>query len=226
MIEIIKTADGSKTLKNSILDETYHSSFGAYTESMHVFLQEGLIHYCSHYPLVGKLKVLEIGFGTGLNALLTWEYAQQMGKSIFYETLEPYPISIENMEQMAYGTLSELPNATEAFKEMHRTSWNEISSIGEFFQLYKQSIKLEDFQAKEETVHAVYFDAFAPKTQPELWSVEALAHCHQALVIGGVLTTYCAQGQFKRNLRSLGFEVERVAGPKGGKREITRAWKV
>jgi tRNA U34 5-methylaminomethyl-2-thiouridine-forming methyltransferase MnmC len=225
MIEIIPTADGSYTLKHHELDENYHSDRGAYTESMHVFVQEGLLNYAENHPDQNKIAILEIGFGTGLNAILSWQQAQGKSFSIHYDTLEPYPISMEIIAQTHYADLLDSEQAKQQFQAMHQATWNEPCTIDQSFILHKMHTRLEVFAPQEDLYDVIYFDAFAPKKQPELWLASSLERCYRGLKQGGILTTYCAQGQFKRDLRSLGFETQRVPGPPNGKREMTRAWK-
>lgn len=225
-ISIRETEDGSSTLIREDLDETYHSSKGAYTESMHVFIHAGLQYYEEKVNPTERPRVLEVGFGTGLNALLSWEYSKRNKLGVWYESLEPYPISPALTKELNYP--DQLPDPIEArgfFDEIHTSPWGEELHLSPTFTLLKQTAKLEEFKGQDNLYDIIFFDAFAPQKQGELWEVEPLAKCFELLKPQGVLTTYCAQGQFKRNLKQVGFQVERLAGPPNGKREITRATK-
>ncbi|MGB0525529.1 MAG: tRNA (5-methylaminomethyl-2-thiouridine)(34)-methyltransferase MnmD [Flammeovirgaceae bacterium] len=219
-LKIIETCDGSHTILNEEMDETYHSAHGALTESKHVFVQEGLEHFLVNQP---RAAVLEVGFGTGLNAILTYEKAHELKKDVLYVTLEPFPIEQTLIDQMNYGNLLGDDELLDYFEYLHHWEWNKVKQIGEHFIFQKLQVKLEDYFPKELFFDVIYFDAFAPKKQPDMWSVAQFKHCFALLKPGGILVTYCAQGQFKRDLKEAGFEVERVAGPVGGKREMTRA---
>ena len=195
-IKIIETRDGSHTLLHEKLDETYHSSHGALTESKHVFLKEGLELF-----LVGKesASVLEIGFGTGLNAILTWQKARELGKSVDFTTLEPYPIPPELIPELNYAELIG-EQLLKDFLLLHKLEWNEIHQLEKYFLFQKLTDKLEEFDSNQK-FDVIYFDAFAPQKQPELWEMKVLERCYQLLNKGGIMTTYCAQGQFKRDLK-------------------------
>lgn len=219
-LKIIETRDGSHTLLNEEMDETYHSAHGALTESKHVFVQEGLEYVLQDQP---RAAVLEIGFGTGLNAILTYEKAHELKKDVLYVTLEPFPIEKAIIDEMNYGELLSDEELFDYFDYLHNWEWNRVKQIEDHFIFQKVEIKLEDYFPKNIFFDVIYFDAFAPKKQPEMWSIEQFKHCFALLKPGGVLVTYCAQGQFKRDLKAAGFEVERVPGPVGGKREMTRA---
>ncbi len=206
------------------MDETYHSSKGALTESKHVFIREGMQYYLEHANPTQELKVLEIGFGTGLNALLAWEFSQKLQQSIVFETLEPFPLAPSVTRHLSYPQLlEESEGVAEIFEHLHSCAWNEKARIAPHFTLLKQQVRLEDYEASHGIFDVIFFDAFAPQKQGEMWEVNMLEKCFHFLKPQGVLTTYCAQGQFKRNLRSIGFEVFRVDGPPNGKREMTRA---
>lgn len=221
-LKIIETRDGSHTLLNEEMDETYHSAHGALTESKHVFVQEGLMAVLEQAP---RAAVLEVGFGTGLNTILTFEKANEVKKDVLYVTLEPYPIEKELIDQMNYAQLLDDEELLDYFEYFHNWEWNKVKQIEDHFIFQKLQLKLEDYFPKEVFFDVIYFDAFAPQKQPEMWTSEQMKHCFALLKPGGVLVTYCAQGQFKRDLKAAGFKVERVKGPEGGKREMTRATK-
>jgi tRNA U34 5-methylaminomethyl-2-thiouridine-forming methyltransferase MnmC len=223
MIEIFETKDGSKTLLNTTLNETYHSRFGAIQESMHVFIEAGLHAYLEKFPETKNIHILEVGFGTGLNAILTLQAIQNTSCHVYYETLETYPLDLEQVEALNYIEQIGDEHLHEYFRKIHTCNWNEPIQIHEKFTIYKKQQRLENYQATED-FHVVYFDAFAPNVQPELWTLEALEKATQKMVRNGIFVTYCAKGQLKRDLKALYFQVESLAGPPG-KREMTRGLK-
>jgi tRNA U34 5-methylaminomethyl-2-thiouridine-forming methyltransferase MnmC len=219
--EIITTDDGSSSVRVPALSETYHSSRGAVQESQHVFIEAGLRHI--NGSSVEQIKVLEIGMGTGLNALLAWTFAQQEQVHIRYHSIEPYPLPGQVIVQLNYPEYIHKQGAQHIFEKIHSCEWSTMHALGIYFSFMKHQVALELFEI-DLVPDAVFFDAFAPSKQPEVWSVENLMKIHAALRPGGVLVTYCAQGQFKRNLKSLGFCVEALPGPPG-KFEMVRATK-
>ncbi|MFZ2900056.1 MAG: tRNA (5-methylaminomethyl-2-thiouridine)(34)-methyltransferase MnmD [Saprospiraceae bacterium] len=218
--EIILTSDGSHTILSSRYGVTYHSRFGAIQESMHVFIQAGL-HYKAAQS--SRLSVLEMGFGTGLNALLTLIEAQRKHIDIDYATVEAFPLDIQQAAQLNFTTVLEMPELEETFQRMHRMDWGLRTALAPGFHFTKWKTAFEQYQP-ERPFDIIYFDAFAPGAQPELWELPLLEKMYTALAPGGVLTTYCAKGSVKRNLKSLGFSLEALEGPPG-KREMTRAIK-
>lgn len=220
-IEIIESGDGSKTLYLKEIDETYHSTHGAYQEAMHVFIERGLAYGLKNKECV---SVLEIGFGTGLNAILTENYIlYKQSKKVIYDTLEAYPVSNEIVHKMGYDQYVD-ERIFPDFKKMHVCSWGKEIVLRENFRFKKIKQKLEDVELAKAHYDIIYFDAFAPSRQAEMWELDKLKKCYDSLVDGGILITYCAKGQFKRDLKSLGFRVEMLPGPPG-KREITRGIK-
>lgn len=211
MIE--KTDDGSATLFVPELNEHYHSTKGARTESQHIFIDMGLKASDALAP-----RILEIGFGTGLNAWLTLEEAERSERKIHYTGLELYPLEWQMIEQLNYVTDKEL------FEQLHTAPWQEAVSITTHFTLLKMEVDANKWQT-EESFDLIYFDAFAPEKQPEMWSQELFNRLYVLLNDGGILTTYCAKGVIRRMLQAAGFIVERLPGPPGGKREILRARK-
>lgn len=214
---IERTADGSATLFVPELDEHYHSVKGAQTESQHIFIGLGLNASAAACP-----RVLEIGFGTGLNALLTLEAAEENRRKVHYTGIELYPLSWEVVKQLGY---SESP----FFETLHTVAWEEDNVITPYFTLRKLQA---DFTDTKETppgfdppFDLVYFDAFAPEKQPEMWSQELFNQLYVSMNKGGILTTYCAKGIVRRMLQAAGFTVERLPGPPGGKREVLRGRK-
>ena len=217
-IELQTTADGSTTLYRPDMDEHYHSVKGALTESQHIFIDCGLRHLAKD-----SLRVLEIGFGSGLNALLS---ALQSDIRQHYHTLELYPLSKEIIDSTDYHKAVDNPQAPTLFAAIHAAEWNKAVRITPSFTLEKAECDYTDPATLfPQGIDVVYFDAFAPEKQPEMWAEEPLRRIFDAMNPGGVLTTYCAKGEIRRRLQSIGFVVERLAGPPGGKREILRATK-
>ena len=216
--ELRTTSDGSRTIFVPELDEHYHSFHGAYSESIHVFIHAGL-----KYLKKPEVHILEIGFGTGLNALVTYRAAEKEGIKIHYTGVEAYPVIKEEWEQLEYTSIPELSKLKEVFRLFHTSPWEEDYRISDFFSLIKQQRKFSEIRAAQ-AYDLIFFDAFAPSAQPDLWTTSIFNQMYQSLRPGGVLVTYCAKGQVKRNMKEAGFNVERLPGPPG-KREMTRALK-
>lgn len=228
---IEKTDDGSATLFVPELNEHYHSTKGARTESQHIFINMGLKASTALSP-----RILEIGFGTGLNAWLTLEEAERSGRNIHYTGLELYPLEWQMIEQLEYiGNDEQLAvggnprSAIDLFRQLHTSPWEEDVPLTPHFTLQKVQTDANRYLAEgSQTLQGtdvIYFDAFAPEKQPEMWSQELFDRLYVLLNPGGILTTYCAKGVIRRMLQAAGFIVERLAGPPGGKREILRARK-
>ncbi|UKN01894.1 tRNA (5-methylaminomethyl-2-thiouridine)(34)-methyltransferase MnmD [Paracrocinitomix mangrovi] len=218
--KIIVTDDNSKTLLIPELNETYHSTKGAITESQHVFIKEGLMHANKK-----DLKIFEMGFGTGLNAILTALVSEQNQITVDYHTIEAYPLKWEMVDQLNYQELLNLNEQQfDFFKSSHQTETNSKPIKFGNFSFQKYISKIQDIQLENDFFDLIYYDAFGPKVQSELWEIPVLTIIYNSMKKDGVLVTYCAQGQFKRNLKELGFEVESIPGPPG-KREMTRAIK-
>ncbi|MDA0194277.1 MAG: tRNA (5-methylaminomethyl-2-thiouridine)(34)-methyltransferase MnmD [Bacteroidetes bacterium] len=218
-IALITTEDGSHSLRNIALNETYHSIHGAIQESQHVFIQAGLQYLLRKNPK--DINILEIGFGTGLNALLTTIYQKTV--PIHYTAFEPYPIEASVYDRLNYP--SELGANKKLFLALHEANWNNQIEINQGFALHKIHARYQETILPSLTFDLVYFDAFAPEKQPELWELPVLNKIYQAMKPDAVLVTYCAKGQFKRNLKSIGFNVESLPGPPG-KFQMTRAIKI
>lgn len=217
--QIQKTGDGSNTIFLPELNETYHSHHGAYREAMHVFIQEGIEHQKK-----SSLSIFELGFGTGLNALLTWHHAIENNLTIRYHSVEAYPISTQMVQEINYPAYLPFPKALDYYRDLHDAEWNSPFELSPSFEFEKTHDKMEDMTLSTEAYDIIFFDAFAPNKQAELWSTIILQKMYDALKPSGVLVTYCSQGQFKRNLKAVGFDVENPAGPPG-KREMTRGIK-
>ncbi|MFT5892677.1 MAG: tRNA U34 5-methylaminomethyl-2-thiouridine-forming methyltransferase MnmC [Dokdonia sp.] len=224
--EIIITGDGSKTIHIPEWDEQYHSKHGAIQEANHVFLHMGLAHYLSKasYQKETPIAILEMGFGTGLNALLTFFEAQKTQTSITYTGVEAYPISPEEIKAMDYVSLLTAKDAQDVYDKLHTTNWESEEEIAALFQLTKRQQRFEDI-VDQDAFDLVYFDAFGARVQPELWGEIIFEKMYTALRENGVLVTYAAKGSVRRAMQAVGFEVERLPGPPG-KREMLRATKV
>ncbi len=218
--EIIVTADGSKTIHMPDWNENYHSSHGALQEAKHVFLKYGLDCFKDHQ----EISIFEVGFGTGLNAILTCESAEINQQNIHYDGLEAYPVSAEEIEALDYVSLFENSESKANYLKMHAVSWDSDEVISPDFTLRKILQKLEEFTFEAEQYDLIYFDAFGPRTQDDMWQLSHFEKLFYSLKPNGILVTYCAKGQVKRDLKSAGFTIEALPGPPG-KREMTRAWK-
>jgi tRNA U34 5-methylaminomethyl-2-thiouridine-forming methyltransferase MnmC len=219
-LRIIATADGSNSILNTRLNETYHSTHGAIQESQHIFIDRGLDFACQSKGLI-HINILEIGFGTGLNALLSFYYADANAKSVYYETLEAYPLDESVWNELNYPAQTK---DKDRFRRLHQAEWNLAEEISTDFILLKRDVRLQETKFESDHFDVVFFDAFAPATQPELWEKEMISKVVQALKPSGVFITYCAKGQLKRDLKDLGMTVEKLPGPPG-KREIIRGIK-
>ena len=219
-LEIIKTSDGSDSLLNVELNETYHSIHGAIQESEHVFINAGL-RYLSEKNNLPRFNILEIGFGTGLNAVLTGRVLDDMGHMVHYTSIEAYPLEKEIWSALNYG--SHL-HADDFFKELHEAPWDTAVQLRPNFTLLKRKITLQQVALPKEQYNLAYFDAFAPSKQPEMWTIEMLEKITLSLHPTGIFVTYCAKGQLKRDLKKLGLMVETLPGPPG-KLEMVRAVK-
>ena len=217
-MKLEKTADGSYTLYVPELDEHYHSVKGALTESQHIFIDMGLKHSSVPNP-----RILEIGFGTGLNAFLSLITADEMGKNVHFTTIERYPLSEEIIRQLDYPSIINRGHEDDYFA-IHQAPWEEDVKLTPCFTLHKIEGDFTHYRF-EDGYDIIYFDAFAPEKQPEMWEQSLFDSLYTVLNEGGILTTYCAKGIVRRMLQAAGFTVERLQGPPGGKREILRATK-
>jgi tRNA U34 5-methylaminomethyl-2-thiouridine-forming methyltransferase MnmC len=215
---IIVTQDGSHTVYNPIIGSHYHSTHGAIQESLHVFIEAGL----KQIPFK-EISILEIGFGTGLNALLTFMEAQSSGKSINYCAVEAYPLEPAIVKELNYLKQLGQEFLRAFFEKMHVAKPGQWENISSHFKLKILNEKLQDIEFNEK-FHLVYFDAFGPGVQPELWTAEVFQNIYNAMEPNGILTTYCAKGEVKRMLKKTGFTIESLPGPPG-KREMVRAIK-
>jgi tRNA U34 5-methylaminomethyl-2-thiouridine-forming methyltransferase MnmC len=217
--EIRVTGDGSKTIFLPELNETYHSSNGAVQESRHIFIENGL----DLVEKQGAIRILEVGFGTGLNALLSAGWAETNNQMIHYIGIEANPLRPELCFQLDYPRHIG-QNSEKIYDALIHCDWEMDNQLSTHFSIQKREVKIQDFQAIE-PIDLIYFDAFGPRVQAEMWDVTILEKMFQSLNSGGALVTYCAQGQFKRDLKAIGFILESLPGPPG-KREMTRAIKI
>lgn len=216
--ELQETADGSHTLFIPEMDEHYHSVNGAVQESRHVFIEAGL-----HHQTKKNSTVFEIGFGTGLNAFLTLLDAEKNNRIVNYYSVELYPLEPELIQALNYGEVI-CSEKKHLFNALHTAPWNEPASITERFTLYKIQGDNNRCELPGE-IDLVYFDAFAPDKQPEMWNQEIFNRLYAQMAVGGILTTYCAKGVVRRMMQEAGYSVERIPGPPG-KREMLRAMKL
>lgn len=219
---MLLTKDGSHTLLSPRFGVPYHSRFGAITESEQVFIDAGFRHVSAGKQ---RIRLLETGLGTGLKALMTWLAAEQSNTQVDYTALELFPLAPEDVEALNYPDLLEgnPVDLRTRFQRLHQAPWEINVALSTHFSLLKKKTPIETF-ASEQPFDLVYFDAFAPRTQPELWTEEVFRRMFEALAPGGVLVTYCAQGEVKRRMTRAGFQVERLPGPPG-KQEMTRGWR-
>jgi tRNA U34 5-methylaminomethyl-2-thiouridine-forming methyltransferase MnmC len=211
--EIEITADGSATLFVKEMDEHYHSVKGALTESNHIFRDSAFLYRADGT----SLRLLEVGFGTGLNAAVTAMVADAE-HPVHYISLEKYPVSTEMLRKLQYGELVD----GELLDKIHASPWNLPVKVTPWFTLEKKHCDYT-IDPLPEGIDVVCFDAFAPEKQPDMWTDEAFQRLVEAMNPGAVITTYCSKGVIRRRLESLGLRVERIPGPPGGKREILRA---
>ncbi len=220
-IKIIKTEDGSHSLYRKDLNETYHSFHGAIQESAYVFIKMGLEHLLQKDAINHPIKIFEVGFGTGLNALLTYSRAIEQKIEVEFDTVETIPLTQEIFSQLNY---TDTLGHQKAFSTMHQCDWGQQVKIDSGFTLKKIRTSLQEYFPTS-SYQLIYFDAFAPSRQPELWSLEMMEKCYKMLDKEGVLVTYCAKGQLKRDLKTAGFDVETLPGAPG-KKEMVRATKI
>ena len=218
-VELQVTSDGSHTLFNPLVNECYHSTHGALQESLHVFIKQGLEHIANQ---TGVIRILEVGLGTGLNALLTVQAAHDRDLRIEYTAVEAFPLETQITRTLNYPAMIGNHLAEKWFEDIHAAPWESAQAITSFFKLTKINGRLQDLTLERKAFDLVYFDAFAPQKQPEMWLPELLAKVAAAMDDGACLVTYCAKGQVKRDLRSARLEVEALPGPPG-KREMIRA---
>ncbi len=217
-LKLIISKDGSHTIYRKDIDETYHSRHGAVQEALHVFISKGLKEIeKSKRPI----NILEVGFGTGLNALLT---CLNSTSEVNYIGLEAAPLSIKVLDSLNYDTMVVQDNSQEIFKNIHDSPWDALCSITGLFSIKKIETTIQNFEITQ-PIDLVYYDAFGPSSQAEMWDVSIFEKIYKAMCSKGVFVTYCAKGQVRRDLESVGFVMERLEGPPG-KREMLRGRKL
>ncbi|WP_424494807.1 tRNA (5-methylaminomethyl-2-thiouridine)(34)-methyltransferase MnmD [Salinimicrobium sp. GXAS 041] len=221
--EIITTADGSSTIFLPEWNEHYHSKHGAVQEAYHVFIKTGLEHFLEVSKMAKEVSILEIGYGTGLNALITFLEARKRNLQVDYTGVEAYPVSQEEQEKLNYTSLFPEPDTKEILQQLFLAPWGEKVPVSNTFSLQKKKIYFSEIEDREE-YNLIFFDAFGPRVQPDLWTEEVFKSMFLALKNGGVLVTYSAKGSVRRAMETAGFTVERMPGPPG-KREMLRALK-
>lgn len=217
IVQVIKTKDGSNTLLHHQYNEIYHSRNGAYSEAMHVFVNAGLTHQLQSFNTV---NILEIGFGSGLNCILSLAHNT---KKIHYTGVDVLPIEWNTIAELGYPTLEKIEAVEADYKRIINADWNSKFIVNDDFTLTKLSNCLLSMELPQQ-YNLVYFDAFAPNVQPNMWKIDVFDKIYQSLETGAVLVTYCAKGQVKRDLMEVGFTIEKLEGPPG-KREMIRATK-
>lgn len=217
--KIITTGDGSKTIQIEDWNEQYHSIHGAVQEAYHVFIKHGLSLFKDE-----PVSILEIGFGTGLNAIITAIEAPKSNLNIDYTGVEAYPVEAEEVAELNYIAQLNASNFEDVFNKMHNENWEVKTEISPNFNLLKREQNFLDITDKE-AYNLIYFDAFGARVQPELWTENIFGIMYNALQTNGVLVTYAAKGSVRRAMLAVGFKVERLPGPPG-KREMLRATKL
>jgi tRNA U34 5-methylaminomethyl-2-thiouridine-forming methyltransferase MnmC len=214
----VATADGSNTLFSARMGESYHSLNGALSETEHVFIEAGLSKIRKE-----EIHVFEIGFGTGLNALLSYIFAAKTSKTLHYETIEAFPLTELEIATLDYGRVKG-EDHHRVMREIHKAAWNQWISISPFFRLFKHQRDFNHFHHTS-IYDLIYYDAFSPDKQPEMWEEVLIQRLAAAMAPGALLVTYCAKGEIRRRLQRSGLKVERLPGP-AGKREMIRAVKL
>ena len=217
--EVILTSDGSTSIHLPEWGESYHSKHGAIQEAYHVFIKNGLFQ-----QTLPAVSILEIGFGTGLNAFITLIESKKTAQTITYVGVEGFPISVEEISQMNYASQLNAAEYEAFFKKIHDSPWEENQLIEAHFQLTKRNQLFADI-VDENQFDLIYFDAFGYHVQPELWAVEIFHKMYKALKKNGILVTYACRGSIKRAMLEAGFQIEKLQGPPG-KREMLRGFKI
>jgi tRNA U34 5-methylaminomethyl-2-thiouridine-forming methyltransferase MnmC len=222
--KLIVTSDGSHSVSVEDMNVTYHSVLGAIQESIHVFIKAGLIKVLEQPSVQDNLKILDVGFGTGLNALLTLIAIEDIDVFVDYEAIEPFPLDKDIVEKLNYCEILERPDLQPKFETMHHSTGDEEITIAQNLVFRKSNAELRNFRTGS-LKNLIYFDPFDPKVQPELWTDEIFKKLVSILRPGGILVTYSSKGSVRRAMQAAGFSVEKIPGPLG-KREIVRAIKI
>ncbi len=222
--EVIVTTDGSHSIAIPEMGVTYHSTHGAIQESMHVFIESGFRYLVKQLTQASPLSIFEMGFGTGLNALLTLAEAEKNQQPVYYETVEPYPLPSSTYELLNYCDRLERPDLKKILTHMHACAWNEIIEITPYFSFKKLSTSLTAY-SNHQFFNIIYFDAFAPDIQPGLWTPEIFKKLYDSMEAGAVLTTYCSKSIVRKAMLEAGLNIEKIPGPPH-KREMVRGRKL
>ena len=220
---LIVTKDGSHSVAIPDLEVSYHSVFGAVQESLHVFIESGLKHWVNQHPTAGRCVIFEMGFGTGLNALLSVIEAERLQRRLIYEAVEAFPLEDSITQKLNYCEALKEPSWQPVFESLHSSEWDKEQKITDLFSLKKIHAPLADYTPTG-PINIIFYDAFAPAAQPELWTKEVFENMLNMLAPDGMLVTYCSKGDVRRALLAAGFSVEKIPGPPG-KREMIRARK-
>ena len=223
-MKIIRTDDGSHTIYLEKLDETYHSRYGALQESNHVYIKNGF-RYVIGDLLDRPVRIFELGLGTGLNAVLTLLESRKLRIPVEYTSIEPNPVSYDIIELLDYPKLLNHPSGKDNLHKIHNDDWGEFSILHSHFRFRKIMTTIQDLGSDIEGFDLVYFDAFAPGKQPEMWHIDILEKVYNLMNDRAVFVTYCAKGKVKRDLRDIGLSVQTLQGPPG-KKEMIRALKL
>src|SRR5436189_2804307 len=220
--KIIMTKDGSVSIFIPEMNVTYHSIHGAIQESLHVFIETGLLYLLNKSP--GKtINIFEMGFGTGLNALLTLIEADKVKQPVHYTVIELHPLDQSEIKLLNYCEQSRQPVYQSAFEKLHSCEWEKDIVVNSSFTFHKTKADLLNFSTHQH-FNLIYYDAFAPAAQPELWTKDIFEKLYNMILPEGILVTYCSKGDVQRSMKAAGFKIEKVPGPIG-KREMIRAGK-
>ena len=220
-LKIIKTSDGSHTIYDESLNETYHSIHGSINESNHVYVNAGLKQFI-YESRKKHVNILEVGFGTGLNFLLLYDFLKKRNIKVDYHTIEPNPLNDSVLEKLNFSKI--IGSVDEIFKIIHKSKTDELVEIDKKITFLKSVDTIENIKLKERKYDIIFFDAFAPSKQPDIWSYNNLNKIHSSMGEDSILVTYCSSRKFKKTLHDLGFKVEVLDGPKG-KKEMVRVRK-
>ena len=220
-LKIIQTSDGSHTIYDESLNETYHSIHGSINESNHVYVNAGLKQFI-YESRKKHVNILEVGFGTGLNFLLLYDFLKKRNIKVHYHTIEPNPLNDSVLEKLNFSKI--IGSVDEIFKIIHKSKTDELVEIDKKITFLKSVDTIENIKLKERKYDIIFFDAFAPSKQPDIWSYNNLNKIHSSMGEDSILVTYCSSGKFKKTLHDLGFKVEVLDGPKG-KKEMVRVRK-
>lgn len=218
---LIVTKDGSHSVAVPEWKASYHSLYGALQESLHVYIESGLKYWFNQHTTASRCVIFEMGFGTGLNALLSVIESKRLQRKLIYETVEAFPLEDSITQKLNYCEALEEASWQPVFESLHSSEWNKVQEITDLFSFKKIHTPLADYTPTE-PINIIFYDAFAPAAQAELWTQEVFEHMLSILAPDGMLVTYCSKGDVRRALQAAGFNVEKITGPPG-KREMIRA---